>query len=80
MSSISTERKDLMKAAMADIWQMIKDFDTMEDTVEYWQALVERVGIIYNKHGKDDTVRRLCLGFLEAKEEEERAKREQSGK
>ena len=76
MSSISEQRKQLLYAAISDIWQMIKDFDTMEDTIDYWKSFSERVGIIYNKHGQDDSVKRICLGYFEAKEAECHAKRD----
>ena len=78
MSQISTERKKLLSGVMNDLWQYIKDHDTVEGTDEYWLSVVENAGKIYNKYGQDDLVKRLVLAVVESKEAEygQKVKRE----
>lgn len=80
MARISDQQQQVKYQFILELWDMIKQFDTPEDTDEYWDALIETSGRIADKYedmtgGTDHLYRLTCHAFITAKERQMKAGR-----
>ena len=77
---ITEQEHSIKYEFILELWDMIKRFDTPEDTDEYWNALIETSGRVATKYedmtgGADHMYRLVTMAFITAKERQMKARR-----
>lgn len=70
MAKANYSRETIMFEKFKDYWSFIQNFGIVENTDEYWAALMDAANNLANKFGKDLFLRDLILAFINEKERE----------
>ena len=63
-----------------EFYNLVQEFYEVENTDEYWDGLIDKIGKLLDKYGRDNLARYLCRGFADYQEHKLNERRKTDGR